>query len=109
MPKLSKDIVGNRIAELLAEDESSGCLAIFPDRDACPKMLFTDDVRFVEQRINAGEPHDLGFRSRDHCPEQSRLSFARVDHLLDETGATLWIEHSKALADSQKKAPEFYD
>ena len=42
-------------------------------------------------------------------PEQSRQSFARVDHLLDETGATLWIEHSKALADSQKKAPEFYD
>ena len=42
-------------------------------------------------------------------PEQTRQSFARVDHLLDETGATLWIEHSKVLADSLNKAPAFYD
>ena len=42
-------------------------------------------------------------------PEQTRQSFARVDRLLDETGATLWIEHSKALADSLNKAPAFYD
>jgi glyoxylase-like metal-dependent hydrolase (beta-lactamase superfamily II) len=42
-------------------------------------------------------------------PEQTRQSFVRVDHLLNETGATLWIEHSKALADSLKKAPAFYD
>jgi len=29
--------------------------------------------------------------------------------LLKETGATLWIEHDKAFADTLKKAPAFYD
>jgi len=33
----------------------------------------------------------------------------KVEALLLETGATLWIEHSQALADTLKKAPAFYD
>ena len=36
-------------------------------------------------------------------------SMDRVEALIKETGATLWIEHDKALADTLKRAPEFYD
>ncbi len=36
-------------------------------------------------------------------------SMDKVDVLLQQTGATLWIEHDKALADTLKKAPEYYD
>lgn len=33
----------------------------------------------------------------------------KVERFLEESGATLWIEHDKALADTLEKAPRFYD
>ena len=42
-------------------------------------------------------------------PNQTYESMDRVENLLQETGATLWIEHDKELADSLKKAPDFYE
>ena len=36
-------------------------------------------------------------------------SMDRVEQLIRDNGATLWIEHDKALADSLKKAPAYYD
>jgi glyoxylase-like metal-dependent hydrolase (beta-lactamase superfamily II) len=42
-------------------------------------------------------------------PEQSRRSFDRVESFINEKDATLWIEHSKVLADSLKKAPAYYE
>lgn len=41
--------------------------------------------------------------------EQTLESMDKVDRLLAETGGTLWIEHDKALADTLKKAPAYYD
>jgi len=41
--------------------------------------------------------------------EQSFASIDKVEKLLAETGATLWIEHDKALADTLKKAPNYYE
>ncbi len=41
--------------------------------------------------------------------EETHTSMDRVERLLEETGATLWIEHDKALADSLRKAPTYYD
>ena len=40
---------------------------------------------------------------------QTHESMERVEKLLADTGATLWIEHDKALADTLKKAPQYYD
>ena len=40
---------------------------------------------------------------------QTLDSMDRVEKLLLETGATLWIEHDKALADSLRRAPQYYD
>lgn len=42
-------------------------------------------------------------------PEATRRSMAKVEQLLQETGATLWIEHNRALAQRLQKAPAFYD
>ena len=39
---------------------------------------------------------------------QTHKSMDRIEALLEETGATLWIEHDKVLADSLKKAPQYY-
>ena len=41
--------------------------------------------------------------------EQTLASMAKIEHLLAETGATLWIEHDKALADTLNRAPNYYD
>ena len=40
---------------------------------------------------------------------ESLQSIDKVEALIKKTGATLWIEHDKALADTLKKAPQFYD
>lgn len=41
--------------------------------------------------------------------EQTLQSMDKLDKVLADTGATLWIEHDKELADTLKKAPAFYD
>jgi N-acyl homoserine lactone hydrolase len=41
--------------------------------------------------------------------EQTLASMQKIEKLLAKTGATLWIEHDKTLADSLKKAPAYYD
>ena len=40
---------------------------------------------------------------------QSLQSIDKVEALLKETGATLWIGHDKAFADTLNKAPQFYE
>ncbi len=40
---------------------------------------------------------------------QTLDSMDKVEMMLEETGATLWIEHNLELADRLRKAPEFYD
>jgi hypothetical protein len=36
-------------------------------------------------------------------------SMDRVEALVKDTGATLWIEHELALFETLKKAPAYYD
>ena len=40
---------------------------------------------------------------------QTLASMEKIEQLLKDSGATLWIEHDKAFADTLRKAPEFYD
>ena len=42
-------------------------------------------------------------------PEETVRSYDKIERVLKETGATLWIEHNKALADTLRRAPAFYD
>jgi N-acyl homoserine lactone hydrolase len=41
--------------------------------------------------------------------EQTLESMDKVERLLEETAASLWIEHNLELANQLRKAPEFYD
>ena len=41
--------------------------------------------------------------------EETLRSIDKIEAMLKETGATLWIEHNKALADTLKKSPAYYD
>jgi ribonuclease BN (tRNA processing enzyme) len=41
--------------------------------------------------------------------EQTLAAMERVEAIVEETGATLWIEHDKALADGLRLAPASYD
>lgn len=41
--------------------------------------------------------------------EQTLASMDKIERLLEETGATLWIEHNLELANGLRKAPEFYE
>lgn len=41
--------------------------------------------------------------------DQTLASMQKIEALLESSGAVLWIEHNKALADTLKKSPEFYD
>jgi glyoxylase-like metal-dependent hydrolase (beta-lactamase superfamily II) len=41
--------------------------------------------------------------------EQTLVSMDKIEKLLVEENAVLWIEHDKALADTLKKAPLYYD
>lgn len=45
----------------------------------------------------------------NHDAAQTLKSMEKVEELLAKNGATLWIEHDKALADTLKMAPQFYD
>lgn len=45
----------------------------------------------------------------NHDAGQTLTSMDRVEKLLAESGATLWIEHDMALAETLKKAPDYYD
>ena len=41
--------------------------------------------------------------------DETRRSMAAIEQLLKDTGARLWIEHNKALADTLMKAPAYYN
>jgi glyoxylase-like metal-dependent hydrolase (beta-lactamase superfamily II) len=45
----------------------------------------------------------------NYDPVMTLESMDRIEALIKETDAALWIEHDKALADTLRKAPEFYD
>ena len=68
-----------------------------------PLMLSGDLYHFEENRSLRRPPH---FNTN---AEETLRSMDKVEAIIEETGATLWIEHNMALARTLKKAPEYYD
>lgn len=68
-----------------------------------PVLLSGDLYHFHENRTLRRPPHF------NHDAEMTLAAMTRIESVLTETNATLWIEHDKALADSLKKAPAYYD
>ena len=83
---------------------TAGHQVLFVDLENTGKIVLSGDLyHFRFSRENQRTP-EFNF-SRDQTLE----SMKRVEALLAETGATLWIEHDHALADTLKKSPAFYD
>jgi N-acyl homoserine lactone hydrolase len=83
---------------------TAGHQVLFIDLENTGKIVLSGDLyHFRFSRENQRTP-EFNF-SRDQTLE----SMERVEALLAETGATLWIEHDHALADTLKKSPAFYD
>lgn len=68
-----------------------------------PIILSGDLYHFAISRTDRRVP---GF---NFDKEQTLSSMDRVDALIEETGATLWIEHELALFEILNKAPAYYD
>ena len=66
-----------------------------------PVILSGDLYHFEENRVNYGIPvwNDKKLTIQ---------SFARIDHVLDNTAATLWIQHDPEEAKSKRMSPNFY-
>ena len=83
---------------------TAGHQVLFIDLENTGKVVLSGDLyHFRFSRENQRTP-EFNF-SRDQTLE----SMERVEALLEEKDATLWIEHDHALADTLKKSPAFYD
>ncbi len=68
-----------------------------------PVLLSGDLYHFRESRALRRVP------TFNYDAAMSLRSIDQIEALLEKTGATLWIEHDKALADTLRKAPRFYE
>jgi len=68
-----------------------------------PILLSGDLYHFRESRTLRRAP------TFNHDAAMTFESMDKVESLLQARGATLWIEHDKALADTLRKAPEYYE
>lgn len=67
-----------------------------------PVMIAGDLYHFQENRETYSIPVWNSKKETIH-------SFVRIDEIIDQNKATLWIQHDKPLFDSQKHAPKFYE
>ena len=83
---------------------TAGHQVLLIDLENTGRIVLSGDLyHFRFSRENQRTP-EFNF-SRDQTLE----SMERVEALLEEKDATLWIEHDHALADTLKKSPAFYD
>ena len=68
-----------------------------------PLLLSGDLYHFAESRALRRAP------TFNHDAEQTFASMDKVEALIAAEGATLWIEHEMALAETLDLAPAFYD
>jgi glyoxylase-like metal-dependent hydrolase (beta-lactamase superfamily II) len=99
------DVFGDGSVEILAAPgHTPGHQALYVElAQTGPVVLSGDLYHFAESRALRRVPEfntDAG---------ASRRSMERIERLLDARRATLWIEHEKAVADTLRKAPAFYE
>lgn len=71
--------------------------------NAGPIILSGDLYHFPISRSDRRVP------TFNYDPEETLASMDRMEKLVEETGATFWIEHELALFETLKKAPAYYD
>ena len=99
------DVFGDgHVVIVSAPGHTPGHQVLFVDlENTGPIVLSGDLYHFEASRKMRAVPT---FNTDAH---ESRRSFNKVEQFLVDNKATLWIEHSKALADTLKKAPKWHD
>lgn len=99
------DVFGDgRVQILSAPGHTPGHQVLFIDLENTGPLLLSGDLyHFRESRRLRRTP------VFNTDAEQTLASMDRVEAFITERGATLWIEHDKALADTLDRAPAFYD
>ena len=99
------DVFGDgRVRILSAYGHTPGHQVLFIDlENTGPLVLSGDLYHFRFSRVNRRTP------SFNTDREQTLQSMQKVEQFLQASGATLWIEHDRALAATLKKAPAYYD
>lgn len=98
------DVFGDGHVEIIsAPGHTPGHQVLFVDlAQYGPLVLSGDLYHFEKSRKVRAVP------AFNTAPAQTLESFDKVEALLEARDATLWIEHSKALADSLRKSPYAY-
>lgn len=99
------DVFGDgRVRLIAAPGHTPGHQVLWLDlRNTGPIVLSGDLYHFAESRVLRAVP------MFNTDPVASLASMDKVEALLKDTGATLWIEHNRAFAEQLQKAPAFYD
>jgi N-acyl homoserine lactone hydrolase len=99
------DVFGDGSVQLIfTPGHTPGHQALLVDLEKTGPILLSGDLyHFRESRALKRAP----LFNAD--AEQTFRSMDKVEALLEARGATLWIEHDKALADTLRKAPGYYD
>lgn len=99
------DVFGDgRVRIISAPGHTPGHQVLLLDlQDTGPVLLSGDLYHFAASRALQTVPH---FNTD---PEATRASMARVERLLEETGATLWIQHELAFHEDLAHAPAYHE
>lgn len=99
------DVFGDGTVQLIyAPGHTTGHQVLLLELENTGKLMLSGDLYHTRanRRLRRAPTFNVD-------AEQTHRSMDKIEALLTETGATLWIEHDKALADSLKKAPQYYD
>jgi len=98
------DVFGDGSVQLIhTPGHTPGHQALLVHLDETGPVLLSGDLyHFRESRALRRTP------VFNHDAAETFVSMDKVEALLQTQGATLWIEHDKALADTLRKAPAYY-
>lgn len=99
------DVFGDGTVKIIyAPGHTPGHQVLLVDLETAGTILLSGDLyHFRENRSLRRAP------LFNHDAEMTYESMDRVERILEDTGATLWIEHDQAFADTLKKSPGYYD
>jgi N-acyl homoserine lactone hydrolase len=99
------DVFGDgKVVIMAAPGHTPGHQVLAVDLDNAGQILLGGDLYHYPEERTTGRVPTFEFDA-----DQSRASRARIESWLEDTGATLWIEHDKATAAALPKAPAYVD
>jgi glyoxylase-like metal-dependent hydrolase (beta-lactamase superfamily II) len=99
------DIYGDGVAKIIsAPGHTPGHQVLLIDLPETGKILLGGDLYHFRATLRLRATPVFNF-DRDQTLE----SMARVEEVVESTGATLWIEHDMALARTLRKSPAYYE